>query len=114
VLCDGAWTGRLSLDPILGYISAKSTRGCAIAYEAKIAGGTTASREAARQRVAQLVSNERRALQRIVDGYSLVKIAGDLGIELEEALRLKASLFRKLGAMTTADLVRVGLYAQDA
>lgn len=92
--------------------SAKSIRGCAIAYEAKIAGA--ASREAACQRVAQLEPNERRALERIVDGYSLVKIAGDLGVDLEEAVRLKAFLLRKLGAMTTADLVRIGLYAQDA
>lgn len=47
-------------------------------------------------------------------GYSLVKIAHELGLSLEESVLLKASLMRKLEATTSADLVRIGLYAQDA
>ena len=51
-------------------------------------------------------------LDLIVDGYSLMKIADDLGLPLEETVRTKAGLMRKLEATTTADLVRIGLYAQ--
>jgi FixJ family two-component response regulator len=59
-----------------------------------------------------LGSDEHRMLDLIVDGYSLIKIAGDLGLPLEETVRTKANLMKKLGATTTADLVRIGLYAQ--
>ncbi len=62
--------------------------------------------------VAGLASDERRVLKCIVEGYSLVKIASKLGVSLDEAARLKAQLMKQLGAKATADLVRVGIYAQ--
>lgn len=66
----------------------------------------------AEERVATLETDERRALELIVAGHSLVGTAGQLGVTLEDAVRLKASLMRKLGANATADLVRIGIWAQ--
>ena len=71
-----------------------------------------ASRRRAVDLVARVNSHEHRVLDLIVDGYSLIKIAGELGLSLEETLLMKAALMRKLEATTTADLVRIGLYAQ--
>lgn len=48
----------------------------------------------------------------VVKGYSLSNAAGELGFTLEEAVRLKDSLMEKLRTKTTADLVRLGIYAQ--
>ena len=66
----------------------------------------------AERRVAQLEALERCALEWLVDGHSLIRIAGEMGVTLEEAVQLKASLMSKLGASATADLVRIGLYAR--
>lgn len=45
-------------------------------------------------------------------GYSLVGIAGELGVPLVEAVRFKASIMRKLDAAHTADVIRLGIYAR--
>ena len=45
-------------------------------------------------------------------GSSLVRIAGEMGISLEEAVLLKASRMEKLGALQTADAIRLGIYAR--
>ena len=47
-----------------------------------------------------------------MDGYSLVKIAGEMGLPLEDTALMKASLMKRLGAKETADLVRIGIYGQ--
>lgn len=62
--------------------------------------------------VAALTEDERRMLRLIVDGYSLAEIAAQADRSLEEAILMKAELLHKLGVTTTADLVRIGLYAQ--
>ena len=66
----------------------------------------------AQQLVASLKGIERQVLARVVEGYSLIRISGEFDISLEDAVRLKTSLMTKLGAATTADLVRVGLYGR--
>lgn len=48
----------------------------------------------------------------VVKGYSLSNATAELGFTLEDAVRLKASLMEKLRTKTTADLVRLGIYAQ--
>lgn len=65
----------------------------------------------ARALVGALDTAERELLASIVAGQSLIMAAGLLGLSLENTVRLKAKLMRKLGASQTADLVRVGLYA---
>lgn len=70
------------------------------------------SRMRAADLVARVSSSEHRVLDLIVDGHSLAKIAGELGLSLQETVLIKAALLRKLKAKTTADLVRIGLYAQ--
>ena len=71
-----------------------------------------ASRMRAADLVARVSSSERRVLDLIVDGHSLIKIADELALSLEEMVLIKTALLRKLEAKTTADLVRIGLYAQ--
>ena len=77
-----------------------------------MAGSAEASRLEAQELVAALEPDERQALRSIVDGCSLIRIAGQLGVSLEDAVRMKASLMNKLGASATADLVRIGVYAR--
>ena len=84
----------------------------AIYVNGKTAGTADARRLEAEKLVAELEPRERAGLERIVEGCSLVRIAGELGLSLEEAAQAKASLMSKLGASATADLVRIGLYAQ--
>ena len=74
--------------------------------------GATAPRGKAADQVGGLSSHEHRMLDLIVDGYSLIKITGELGLSLEETMEMKAALMKKLAVTTTADLVRIGLYAQ--
>ena len=62
--------------------------------------------------MAGLEPGEQQALVCLVRGCSLITIAGELGITLEKAAMLKASLMRKLGAEQTADVIRVGIYAR--
>lgn len=66
----------------------------------------------ATRRVAELEPTERQALAHLVRGCSLIGIAGQMGKSLEEAVLLKASLMKKLGAHQTADLIRLGIYAR--
>ena len=62
--------------------------------------------------VATLEPTEHRVLARIAEGYSLAAAAAVLGVSLDDAVQAKASLMKKLGATMTADLVRLGIYAQ--
>lgn len=55
---------------------------------------------------------ERGILTEIVAGSSLKQIALKLGLQLRQVETQKASLMRKLKAASTADLVRVGIYAE--
>jgi len=87
-------------------------RGRTIDDNGKTAGAAEACHLEAKKRVAELEPREREVLECIVGGYSLIRVAGELGVSLEDAVRLKASLMRKLGANVTADLVRIGIYAQ--
>lgn len=54
---------------------------------------------------------EQEILREIVAGSSLKQIALKLDLQLAQVEMQKASLMRKLNATTTADLVRVGIYA---
>lgn len=62
--------------------------------------------------MAELGSVERQALVYLVRGSSLIRIAGEMGISLEETVLVKASLMKKLGALQTADVIRLGIYAR--
>lgn len=48
----------------------------------------------------------------LVRGCSLIWIAAEMGITLEEAVLLKASLMKKLAARQTADAIRLGIHAR--
>jgi len=65
----------------------------------------------ARRLVAALDPEERRVLTDLVHGKSLQAIAADLGIFQFDAEAAKSKLLRKLNAATTADLIRIGIYA---
>lgn len=69
-------------------------------------------RDDAYEAVSRLEPMERKVLELLVDGCSLVQVAGNLAIDLEKAVLLKAALMRKLEASSTADLVRIGILAQ--
>lgn len=90
----------------------KLGRGRTIDDSGKSAGSAEACRLEAKELVAELEPRERQILASIVGGYSLIRVAGELGVSLEDAIRLKASLMSKLGANVTADLVRIGIHAQ--
>lgn len=66
----------------------------------------------ARRLVERLDPLETRFLALVCEGCSLVRASADLSLSLEATALLKATVMRKLGATRTADLVRVGLYAQ--
>lgn len=87
-------------------------KGRTIYHNRKTAGTEEALYLDAQRQVAGLESREREVLESIVEGHSLIRIAGQLGVSQEDAVRLKASLMSKLGANVTADLVRIGIYAQ--
>lgn len=65
----------------------------------------------ARSLTATLIETEHDILKGIVAGSSLKQIALKLGLSLAQAETQKASMMRKLNAASTADLVRVGIYA---
>lgn len=87
-------------------------RGCAISngVGAKDSLGSLCAE--ARRLVATLQPHEHKLLVWLVDGYSLSRAAAELGVSLEDAVRVRSSLMEKLGATITADVVRVGIYAQ--
>ena len=66
----------------------------------------------ARLRVAKLEPAERQVLVYLVRGCSVIEIAGEMGVLVEEAVSLKASLMKKLGALATADVIRLGIHAR--
>jgi FixJ family two-component response regulator len=55
---------------------------------------------------------EQEILREIVAGSSLKQVALKLDLQLAQVETQRASLMRKLNATTTADLVRVGIYAE--
>jgi len=65
----------------------------------------------ARRLVAALDPEERRVLTDLVDGKSLRAIAADIGIFQFDVEAAKSRLLRKLNAATTADLIRIAIYA---
>lgn len=65
----------------------------------------------ARTLVSSLDPRERSLIHLITQGFSLIQIAGKLGLLLEDVVRLKLSTMKKVSAAHTADLVRIGIYA---
>lgn len=61
--------------------------------------------------VQSLSTDELRLLRGLVAGESQAAIAGQLKLEEAEALAMKRTLMRKLGAKAAADVVRIGIYA---
>lgn len=61
--------------------------------------------------MASLTEIEREVLRGIVAGCSARQIAIDLDLPVADVGKHKASLLRKLNSASTADLVRVGIYA---
>lgn len=50
-------------------------------------------------------------LSAIIAGASLSDIASRLGLELTDVKHLRECAMRKIGANSTADAVRIGIYA---
>ena len=65
----------------------------------------------AQKLVRELNQRELQVLAGLVDGFSTTSIAASLSISPQEAARTTNVLMEKLSAKTTADAVRVGLYA---
>ena len=61
--------------------------------------------------VATLTIHENQILAGLVGGQSMGSIAASLSIPLHEATHAKQVLMEKLSARTTADVVRIGIYA---
>jgi len=67
--------------------------------------------QAAIQLIASLRDEERQIVAGLVNGRSIASIAADLSIAPAEAEHAIQVLMEKLSAKTTADVVRIGLYA---
>lgn len=65
----------------------------------------------ARRLVGILDATELQILHCLVRGMSVKGTAVLTGIQLEDVVRSKASMMKKLKAKRTADAVRIGLYA---
>ena len=65
----------------------------------------------AKNAVERLAPRELQVLKGIVHGYSSKGIARCLGISPRTAEIHRANLMRKLGAGSSADVVRIGIYA---
>ena len=65
----------------------------------------------ARALVGSLDRPERDVLRQIVAGNSMLRISVHVECPLEDIVKIKAGIMRKLEANTTADLVRMGIYA---
>jgi FixJ family two-component response regulator len=61
--------------------------------------------------VAQLREDERTMLRHIVAGWSRAESAARLGLDPHQFEKRRAGLLAKLNASSTADAVRVGIYA---
>jgi FixJ family two-component response regulator len=72
---------------------------------------TNDSRLKALQVVSKLDQKENLILAGLVNGLSIGSIASILSIPVSEARRAKTVLMDKLEAKTTADAVRIGIYA---
>lgn len=68
--------------------------------------------EAARAAVARLSPIEAGILDGIVEGNSSAGIAGKLLLSVEDVNEARDAMMAKLGANATADLVRIGIYAE--
>lgn len=66
----------------------------------------------ARRLVIGLDAIERRILICLVRGMSKRALAALLCVPMDDLERVQASMMNKLNALTTADTVRIGLYAQ--
>jgi FixJ family two-component response regulator len=70
-----------------------------------------AKRYSARQRVDALTKRERDVLIGLADGGSNKEIARDLGISPRTVEIHRAGMMSRLGARSTADAIRIGLYS---
>ena len=64
--------------------------------------------------IARLTRRENQILERLVGGQSMSSISASLSLSLEETTQAKQELMDKLSARTTADLVRIGIYASTS
>jgi FixJ family two-component response regulator len=72
---------------------------------------TDDSRQKALEVVSKLTQEERLILGGLVNGLTIGDIATGLSIPYIQVERAKAVLMDKLSAKTTADAVRIGIYA---
>ena len=66
----------------------------------------------ARRLVSALNPAQLRVLSRLVEGDSLHSIANELGFHVAEIEQVRSEILCKLEAHTTADLIRIGIYAE--
>ena len=69
------------------------------------------NREEALRLIAHLSRQENQILAGLTNGRSITSIAAALSIALHEAEHARHVLMEKLSARTTADAVRIGIYA---
>ena len=81
--------------------------------EVPMAAATLATQAAAR-RLAALSPRQQQVLAGIIDGRRNKQIASDLGIEERTVKMHRAALFKRLGAASTADAIRIGLAGKPA
>ena len=62
--------------------------------------------------VATLGHQEKQIIACLVSGHSITSIAASLSIDPHSAEHAKQSLMKKLSAGSTADVVRIGIYAR--
>jgi FixJ family two-component response regulator len=72
----------------------------------------TANQIQARRLVGFLDQHELSVLSRLVDGESTSSIAHELGPPVSEIEKARSEILRKFGVGTTADLIRIGIYAE--
>ena len=87
---------------------------CRIERVARISEQVTkneARKHAARQRVAALTTRERDVLQGLLEGESNKEMAHRLGLSPRTVEIHRANMLSRLGGRSTADAVRIGLYA---
>ena len=66
----------------------------------------------AKSAVARLTARQRQVLQGVLHGYSNKQIARDLGISPRTVEIHRGYMMDRLDAKTTADAVRIGIYAE--
>lgn len=70
------------------------------------------NRAEALRRVARLTRRENHILAGLTNGRSITSIAAVLSMTLQQAEQARRILMEKLCARTTADAVRIGIYAR--